>query len=69
MIVPRLVDAQGNKIEFSNAALETVLEVSSGGAKISTSKNLMVNNNFKGFYLKLSSLPLTESWITALMLK
>ena len=49
MIVPRLVDAQGNKIEFSNAALETVLEVSSGGAKISTSKNLMVNNNFKGF--------------------
>ncbi|MHA7609140.1 hypothetical protein ACV0BM_009820 [Elizabethkingia meningoseptica] len=57
MIVPRLVDAQGNKIEFSNAALETVLEVSSGGSKISTSKNLMVNNNFKGFYLKLSSLP------------
>ena len=57
MIIPRLVDAQGNKIEFSNAALETVLEVSSGGAKISTSKNLMVNNNFKGFYLKLSSLP------------
>lgn len=49
MIIPRLVDAQGNKIEFSNAALETVLEVSSGGAKISTSKNLMVNNNFKGF--------------------
>ena len=32
MIIPRLVDAQGNKIEFSNAALETVLEVSSGGA-------------------------------------
>ncbi|KAF5308024.1 hypothetical protein FQR65_LT18281 [Abscondita terminalis] len=26
MIIPRLVDAQGNKIEFSNAALETVLE-------------------------------------------
>lgn len=57
MVVPRLLDASGNKIDFENAALETILEVSSQGEKLLTSKNLMQNNNFKGFYLKYASLP------------
>jgi hypothetical protein len=49
-IVPRLLDAAGNKVDFENAALETTLEVSSQGVKLLTSKNLMQNNQFKGFY-------------------
>lgn len=57
VIVPRLLDASGNKVDFENAALETILEVFSQGEKLLTSKNLMQNNNFKGFYLKFSSLP------------
>ncbi len=57
MVVPRLLDASGNEIEFENAALETILEVFSQGEKILTAKNLMQNNNFKGFYLKYASLP------------
>lgn len=57
VIVPRLVDASGNNVDFENAALETILEVFSQGEKLLTSKNLMQNNNFKGFYLKFSSLP------------
>ncbi|NAW51656.1 hypothetical protein GNY06_09825 [Elizabethkingia argentiflava] len=60
MIIPRLVDEKGDKIEFSNAALETIMEVSSGGTKISTSKNLMINNKFKGFYLKISNIPVDK---------
>ena len=43
-IVPRLLDAAGNKVDFENAALETTLEVSSQGVKLLTSKNLMQNN-------------------------
>ena len=57
VIVPRLLDTSGNKVDFENAALETILEVFSQGEKLLTSKNLMQNNNFKGFYLKFSSLP------------
>lgn len=56
-IVPRLLDASGNKVDFENAALETTLEVSSQGIKLLTSKNLMQNNQFKGFYMRFSSLP------------
>ena len=56
-IVPRLLDAAGNKVDFENAALETTLEVSSQGAKLLTSKNLMQNNQFKGFFMRFSSLP------------
>ena len=56
-IVPRLLDAAGNKVDFENAALETTLEVSSQGIKLLTSKNLMQNNQFKGFYMRFSSLP------------
>ena len=56
-IVPRLLDAAGNKVDFENAALETTLEVSSQGVKLLTSKNLMQNNQFKGFYMRFSSLP------------
>lgn len=56
-IIPKLVDNVGEPIEFSNAGLETVMEVYSNGEKLSTAKNLMSNNDFKGFYLKLASLP------------
>lgn len=57
LIVPKLLDHSGKKIDFSNAALETILEVSSQGEKILTAKNLMQNNNFKGFVIRFSSLP------------
>lgn len=57
VIVPQLIDNQGQKVDFSGAALETVLEISSGGNKISTSKNLMQDANFGGFAVKFSSLP------------
>jgi hypothetical protein len=55
-IVPRLIDSSGKFVNFSGAALETVLEVYSGGNKILTSKNLMQDNNFKGFTLRFISL-------------
>jgi hypothetical protein len=55
-IVPRLVDNSGNPIAFTGAALETTLEVFSNGVKLSTAKNLMQDNNFRGFNLKFSSL-------------
>ncbi|MGI9651141.1 hypothetical protein [Chryseobacterium sp. RLHN22] len=55
-IVPRLVDNAGNPIAFTGAALETTLEVFSNGVKLSTAKNLMQDNNFKGFSVKFSSL-------------
>lgn len=57
VITPRLLDASGNKVSFENAALETTLEVSNQGVKLLTSKNLMQNNNFKGFFLRFASLP------------
>lgn len=56
-IVPRLLDNSGKLISFKNAALETILEVSSSGNKLLTSKNLMQNNNFKGFTLRFATLP------------
>lgn len=56
-VIPRLVDMKGEPIKFDGAALETVLEVFSGGNRIYTSKNLMLDNNFKGFNLKFASLP------------
>lgn len=56
-IVPRLVDAQGKPITFSGAALETVMEVFNNGTKIFTSRNLMQDNNFRGFNLRMSALP------------
>lgn len=55
-IVPRLVDNAGKPIAFTGAALETTLEVFSNGVKLSTAKNLMQDNNFRGFSLKFSSL-------------
>ncbi len=57
MVVPRLADGSGKEISFDNAGLETTMEVYSQGTKLLTSKNMMQNNNFKGFYLKFSSLP------------
>ncbi|MBS1548971.1 MAG: hypothetical protein JSS94_03770 [Bacteroidetes bacterium] len=56
-IVPRLVDATDKEVEFSGAGLEAIMEVFSGGAKLMTAKNIISDNHFKGFYLKLSSLP------------
>ncbi|MDO5615350.1 MAG: hypothetical protein Q4G16_04110 [Cruoricaptor ignavus] len=56
-VIPRLVDASGKPVEFSGAALETIMEVFSGGVRISTSKNLMPDNDFKGFTIKMASLP------------
>ncbi len=56
-IVPRLVDNAGNPVSFTGAGLEATLEVFSNGVKLSTAKNLMQDNNFKGFNLKFSSIP------------
>ncbi|MGA9213389.1 hypothetical protein [Kaistella sp.] len=56
-VVPRLVDATGQPIVFDGAALEVVLEVFSGGSRILTAKNLMLDDNFKGFNVRFASLP------------
>lgn len=56
-IVPRLVDASGKPIAFTGAGLEAVLEVFSNGTRILTAKNLMQDNNFKGFNMRFASLP------------
>lgn len=57
LVIPRLLDRSGNKVAFSGAALESVLEVFSGGTKIFTSKNMMQDNAFHGFTLRFASLP------------
>lgn len=56
-VIPRLLDSAGKPIEFSGAGLETVMQVYSNGAEILTSKNLMQDNDFKGFTLRFASLP------------
>lgn len=56
-IIPRLIDRAGRPIVFSGAGLEATMEVFSNGNRISTAKNLMQDNNFKGFNLKFASLP------------
>jgi hypothetical protein len=56
-IVPRLVDNTGKPVSFTGAGLEATLEVFSNGVKLLTAKNLMQDNNFKGFNLKFSSIP------------
>ena len=56
-IVPRLLDSKGQRISFTGAGLETILEVFNNGNKLLTAKNMMQDNNFHGFTLKLSSLP------------
>ncbi|KFF09088.1 NTF2-like transpeptidase [Chryseobacterium luteum] len=56
-VIPRLVDAAGNPVSFTGAGLEATLEVFSNGVKLSTAKNLMQDNNFKGFNLKFASIP------------
>ena len=57
VIIPQLLDNRGNKVEFEGAALETIMEISSGGNKISTSKNLMQDPAFRGFTIMYSKLP------------
>lgn len=56
-IVPRLLDSKGQNVSFTGAGLETILEVFNNGNKLLTAKNMMQDNNFRGFTLKLSSLP------------
>lgn len=56
-VIPRIIDAGGKPVVFSGAGLETVMEVFSGGNRILTAKNLMTDNNFKGFNLRFASLP------------
>lgn len=56
-VVPRLVDGNGKPIEFSGAALEAILEVFSNGVRIYSSKNLMQDNDFRGFNIRLANLP------------
>ena len=56
-VIPRLLDAKGEPINFEGAALEATLEVFSGGNRILTSKNLMLDNKFKGFNVRFASLP------------
>ena len=57
VITPQLLDNRGNKVDFEGAALETIMEISSGGNKISTSKNLMQDPTFRGFTIMYSKLP------------
>lgn len=59
-VIPKLLDNQGKEVVFSNAGLETIMEVYSNGERLLTSKNLMTDNHFKGFYLKMESLPLEK---------
>ncbi|MBF6610060.1 MAG: hypothetical protein ITF99_02810 [Chryseobacterium sp.] len=56
-VIPRLVDNAGKNIDFSGAALETIMEVYSSGNLVSSSKNLMQNNNFTGFTIRFPNLP------------
>ena len=56
-IIPVLVDNQNNPIEFSGAGLETTLEVFSNGSRVYSAKNLMSDNKFSGFNLRLASIP------------
>ena len=56
-VIPRLVDTSGKPIEFNGAALETVMEVTSSGTKVHSSKNLMQDNKFSGFTLRFPNLP------------
>jgi len=57
IITPQLLDNNGRKVDFEGAALETVMEISSGGNKISTSKNLMQDPAFRGFTVLYAKLP------------
>ncbi|WP_374329290.1 hypothetical protein [Soonwooa sp.] len=60
VVIPQLVDQNGEKINFTGAGLETTLEVFSNGNKLQTAKNMMQDNNFKGFTIKFSSLPVAS---------
>lgn len=60
VVIPQLVNQNGEKIEFTGAGLETTLEVFSNGNKLQTAKNMMQDNNFRGFTVKYSSLPVAS---------
>lgn len=56
-IVPKLLDNSNKPVIFDGATLETTLEVFSNGSRLWSSKNLMLDNQFKGFNLKFNNLP------------
>ena len=56
-IIPRLVDSKGKPIDFKGAALETTMVVNSNGSQVTSSKNLMLDNQFYGFTIRLANLP------------
>lgn len=55
-VIPKLLNNQGEEVVFSNSALETTMEVFSNGERISTSKNIITDNNFRGFSLRLNTI-------------
>jgi hypothetical protein len=55
-VIPKLLNNQGEEVVFSNSALETTMEVFSNGERISTSKNIITDNNFRGFSLRLNNI-------------
>ncbi len=59
-VVPRLLDNSGKPVEFDMAGLETVLEVFSNGNRLLTSKNIMMDNKFSGFNIKLNNIPVDK---------
>ncbi|MDL1913801.1 MAG: hypothetical protein FDW93_04660 [Bergeyella sp.] len=57
LVVPRLVDEDSKPVEFSQASLETILEVMGYEGKIYASKSLIHNNDFKGFVIRTDAFP------------
>ena len=55
-VVPRLLDGTGNPVVFDMAGLEAILEVFSNGNRLLTSKNIMMDNKFSGFNIKLANI-------------
>lgn len=60
VVIPQLLDNNGDKLSFTGTALETTLEVFSNGNKLQTAKNIIQDSNFKGFTIKFTSLPIAS---------
>lgn len=56
-IKPLLLDDAGKALNFDNAGLEAVLEVSSGGIRLATSRQILQSSDFPGFILQYRNLP------------
>lgn len=59
-VIPRLIDRKGMPVSFEGAALETTMEVYSGGQKVKTAKNLIQASSFPGFTLRLNTLAASQ---------